>query len=130
MAEGLAEQVSCLGKIDHSDLPAYINASYVVVTPTRREFPEGRCLAAMEALACKIPLIAPSSGPFPYLVEHDVNGMLYEPDDVKSLAQALTRIATDAEYYNQLKKGAIVTADKLRVPIRTFYQAVEIAFND
>src|SRR5690606_16392049 len=67
--KGLDNRVQCLGRLSHEELPSLVSAASVMVTPTLREFPEGRCMAAMEALAVGVPVIAPNSGPFPYLVK-------------------------------------------------------------
>ena len=52
----------------------------MVVTPTQSQFPEGRCMATMEGLVMGVPVIAPNFGPFPFLVKHGENGLLFEPD--------------------------------------------------
>lgn len=85
----ISEFVDVKGRVDHDQLPLYISQAHLMVTPTRSEFPEGRCMSAMEALACGVPLIAPDNGPFPYLVEDDVNGKLYEVDNVPDMTRKL-----------------------------------------
>ena len=76
----------------HENLADLICESTVVVTPTQSQFPEGRCMATMEGLVMGIPVIAPDFGPFPYLVKHNVNGLLYKPDSVNDLQNKLFKI--------------------------------------
>ncbi len=42
-------------------------------------------LAALEAMACEVPVIATNVGGLPEVVEHGVDGYLVEPGDVKAL---------------------------------------------
>jgi glycosyltransferase involved in cell wall biosynthesis len=44
-------------------------------------------LAALEAMACEVPVIATNVGGVPEVVEHGVDGYLTEPGDVKLAAQ-------------------------------------------
>lgn len=127
--KGLTARVECIGRVRHDELPGIISSSSLMVTPTRREFPEGRCMAAMEALACAVPVVAPAYGPFPDLVKPEENGLLYEPDDVTALTQAISRTLLEPGLYQKLQAGAARTAVVLRRPVRTFHQAVLQAFD-
>ena len=127
-SHGVEQQVVLLGSVPHEDLPARIRKAGVVVTPTRREFPEGRCMAAMEGLVAGRPLIAPAYGPFPYLVQHGKNGLLYEPDSVVSLRECLARVVEDSDLYSALISGARDSSDALRAHEFGYYDAVKEAF--
>lgn len=125
---GLERQVLCLGLLSHEKLAGIIRQSYVVVTPTKSIFPEGRCMATMEGLAMKVPVIAPDFGPFPYLVQHEVNGLLFRPDSIDDLQNKIGAVLDDAELYSRLRSGAHETSKKLLDPPVTFYKAVQWAF--
>lgn len=120
---GLTRRVCLAGAVAHAAVGQHIQASRVVVTPTRSQFPEGRCMVAMEALALGVPVIAPVQGPFPYLVKHGVNGLLYEPDAVPSLQRALTRVLAEDALWQGLREGARRTGAALLAPSVTFAQA-------
>jgi glycosyltransferase involved in cell wall biosynthesis len=124
----LEQQVVLLGSVPHEQLPARIREAGVVVTPTRREFPEGRCMAAMEGLVAGRPVIAPGCGPFPYLVQHGKNGLLYEPDSVVSLRECLARVVEDGDLYSALLSGARESSTALRAHEFSYYDAVTEAF--
>ena len=87
--DNLTEKVLTLGPISRKDVANLIARSYVVVTPTRLSFSEGRCMTAMESLAIGIPLIAPKFGPFEYLIKDHENGLFYTPDSPKSLQEKM-----------------------------------------
>lgn len=122
---GLQDRVHFLGRIDHSALPTLIRSAYCLVTPTRSSFPEGRCMAAMEGLIGGKPVIAPNFGPFPYLVQDTINGLLYEPDCVDSLRQTLQRILGDPELYSVLCHGAHAASERLRSNTFGYYHALK-----
>ena len=125
----LQDKVIFLGLLAHDKLAAVIRQSHVLVTPTRSTFPEGRCMATMEGLAMKIPVIAPNFGPFPYLVQHGVNGLLFTPDSIDDLSAKINTALDDLDLYNRLKQGAHETSQRLLDPPLTFYKAVHWAFN-
>ncbi len=58
---------------------------------------EGIPVALMEALACSLPVIATSISGVPELVQPGVTGILVEPGDEVSLANAIEKIYSDPE---------------------------------
>lgn len=126
--QGLQNRVSFLGQLPHAEVGAQILQSWVVVTPTRSNFPEGRCMAAMEALALGVPLLAPDAGPFPYLVQDRVNGLLFRQDDTGHLAGCLRSILLEPELHDRLAQQALAQRDSLLKPETEFATAVAGAF--
>jgi len=115
------------GSIPHDDIFSRLQHALAVVTPTQSRFPEGRCMAAMEAFSVGTPVIAPDFGPFPYLVIDRQNGLLYRADDVSSLAQAMSLLLTDAALYDTVRAGAKVTGEDLSRSHRSFDEVVKAA---
>ncbi len=54
-------------------------------------------LAALEALACEVPVVATTVGGIPEVVEHGTNGFLCPVGDVEGMAAAAVRLLTDPE---------------------------------
>lgn len=54
-------------------------------------------LAALEAMACEVPVIATNVGGLPEVVEHGVDGYLVEPREVAAAAQFATEILSRAD---------------------------------
>jgi len=122
----LHDQVVILGHIARRDIVGVMRQATICVSPTRTSFPEGRCMAAMEALACGVPLICPNYGPFPFLVQDGTNGVLFKPDSTADLGRKLASVLYDKPLYHRLKTGAAASVG-LRTTM-TYAEAVKAAF--
>jgi len=69
-----------------------IKESDIMLMPSRQE---SFGVAALEASAAGVPVIATAVGGIPEIVEHDVNGLLIPVDDEKALAMAIIKLAGD-----------------------------------
>ena len=69
-------------------------------------------LAALEAMACEVPVIATNAGGVPEVVEHGVDGYLVEPGDVTSAARYAIEILSRADRGREMGKLARVNAKK------------------
>jgi glycosyltransferase involved in cell wall biosynthesis len=63
---------------------------------------EGIPVALMEALACRLPVIATSLSGIPELVRPNTTGYLVPPADAPALADALAAVYADPEGADQL----------------------------
>jgi glycosyltransferase involved in cell wall biosynthesis len=124
----IAEQVSFLGKVSRSQVGALIAGALLIAIPTRTRFPEGRCMAAMEGLALSVPVIAPNFGPFPYLIEHGQNGLLFQPDSVSDLRRKILSVIDDENLHRKLSRGAKESGERLLDPPLRFAEAARLAF--
>lgn len=127
---GLAHTVEVLGPVPFEAVFAHMKQARVVVTPSQSRFPEGFCKSAMEAFYVGTPVIAPDYGPFPYMVRHEDNGLLYLPDDVHALAEALRRLLLDDDLHARLGEGALRWGRHFMAPDTTFAKAMARAFAD
>jgi glycosyltransferase involved in cell wall biosynthesis len=123
----LAGRVLILGRIAHGQLPAILRHVGIVVAPTRPEFPEGRCMVVLESLVLGVPVVAPDFGPFPYAVQHLVNGLLFEAGRREALRDNLA-LALQPETIGRLRQGAATTARELLASQQSFANAVDSTF--
>src|SRR2546428_402674 len=63
-------------------------------------------LAALEAMACEVPVIATNVGGVPEVVEHGVDGYLVEPGDVPEAARYAIEILSPADRGREMGKTA------------------------
>lgn len=124
----VSNQVRVGGPIPHDRVLDRICDALVVITPTRSLFPEGRCMAVLESLVVGVPVIAPDFGPFPYLIEHGVNGLLYKPDSIQELRSSIERIVGNKDLADTLRDGARITSNELRRRRPSFGEATQTAF--
>jgi L-malate glycosyltransferase len=69
-------------------------------------------LAALEAMACEVPVIATNVGGVPEVVEHGVDGYLVEPGDVKSAAAHAIEILSRSDRGREMGHIARINAKK------------------
>lgn len=91
-------------------------------------------LAALEAMACKVPSIATRVGGVPELVDDGVTGLLYSVGDVDGMAAGTLSLLRDRERLNTMREAARRDAQKrfcasLVVPhyVRYYEQVLENA---
>jgi N-acetyl-alpha-D-glucosaminyl L-malate synthase BshA len=69
-------------------------------------------LAALEAMACEVPVIATNVGGVPEVVTHGVDGFLVEPGDVQAAARYAIEILSRADRGREMGKIARINAKK------------------
>jgi L-malate glycosyltransferase len=90
---GLAPSVEFLGRVPNSDVPAILQNLDIVVMPSICH--ESFGVAALEASACGLPVVASRVGGIPEAVVDGVTGVLVPPGDAASLADACVRLIQD-----------------------------------
>jgi glycosyltransferase involved in cell wall biosynthesis len=126
--DGVGSRVRLLGALPHAQLAALARGASAIVTPTRPDLIEGRCMVALESLVLGVPVIAPDFAAFPYVIQHGANGLLYAPGNIDALAAAMREIATDPKRRADLRAGAVRSGEQLRTGFTSFSRAVEAAF--
>ena len=97
-------------------VPAALASLDVLVVPS--VWPETSPLVIREAFLAGRPVIASNIGGIPELVDHEQNGLLFEPGDIDGLARALRRLADEPGLLDRLKAGAATT------PVRSLEEDV------
>ncbi len=86
---GLEGRLRWLGHVRHEDLRECYRAASVLVLPS---YYETFGLAALEAMAFGLPVVAFKSGALPEVIEDGVSGILTTPGDSGALARALLQV--------------------------------------
>ncbi|MBN1442014.1 MAG: glycosyltransferase, partial [Planctomycetes bacterium] len=61
-------------------------------------------LAALEAMACGVPVISTRTGGVPELIEHGVSGFLCEVGDYRCMADVAVRLLRDTRTFEELRR--------------------------
>lgn len=103
----IEKRVRFLPNLEWSKIPAIVRSSFAVVLPTYYES-FGR--AAVETLACGVPLIATKTGNIPDLVRD--SAMLVPPRSPCSIYDCLVKLHTNGALYEKLaRRGPLVAAE-------------------
>jgi len=97
----LTNSVQILGRIDHAKVPDLIRSFDIMLMPSIYES-ETFGVAAIEASAAGVPVIASKVGGVPEAVLHDQTGLLVPPRDTAALAHACIELIDDPQRRRQL----------------------------
>ena len=97
--QALGLSVYLLGRIAPEAVPALLTNSDLYVTTSEKET---LGLTVLEAFAAGIPAIAPAAGGVMTHIRDGENGRLFEPQNVTSFGQALSRLVTDEARRQQM----------------------------
>ena len=89
---GVEHSVRFLGF--REDVPKLMKLADAFLFPSESE---GLGTSVLEAMAAGLPVVASRSGGISEIVEDGVTGFLAEPDDVRSMAEAVARLAEEPE---------------------------------
>jgi glycosyltransferase involved in cell wall biosynthesis len=84
-------EVSFLGMVDRSEVPALLGSARAAVVPSQWEETFG--LVAVEAMAAGTPVLVADSGALPELVREGQDGAMFAPRDTHALAGLLSEVA-------------------------------------
>jgi len=106
--EGLAE---FCGTVDDLQKKQFLESISVLCVPVN--YPEPKGIYVLEAMAAGVPVVLPSVGAFPEIVEHTGGGILYDPTNPGELESALIRLQEDPEFCKELgRNGRNAIANK------------------
>lgn len=118
---GVANRVTFTGQIDHARKPALLRSADVAVcTPWYEPFGT----AALEAMACGVPVVASAVGAFNDAVVDDVTGVLVPPREPRTLGTVVRDLLADV---TRRQMYAIAAVDRVQVRYRWDRVAAEMA---
>lgn len=95
------DRVHFHGPFPHEELGQVLAGLDVLIVPSL--WHENNPRVIQEAFAARTPVIAANVGGISEFVKHDVNGLLYERDQVDDLAQQLKRLLSDPALISRLQ---------------------------
>lgn len=109
---GISENVRFLGKQDAVE--EILSVADLFVMPSESE---SFGLAALEAMACKVPVISSNAGGLPELNIHGVTGFLSDVGDIQSMADNAIYILEDSNRLAEFKENALKRAKEFELSL-------------
>lgn len=106
----LTDYVSFLGA--RSDIPYFFNIFDVFVLPSKME---SFGLVLLEAMACKVPVVAFSVGGIPEIMENGTQGFLATPYDIDELAEKILILLKDKSLRKKLGHAGFIQAKNFQI---------------
>lgn len=109
--ENLCREMDCidntrfLGKQDA--IEEILSVSDLFILPSESE---SFGLAALEAMACQLPVIASNAGGIPEVVDHGINGFLHAVGDTNSMAKSSIQLLNNHELMRNFRNAALEKA--------------------
>lgn len=128
---GVGSLLSLLGWVDHQspDLPRLYQIASVFAIPSPYET---QSLVTLEAMAAGVPIVAPSSGALPEIVQDGQNGFLFEAGNHQQMAQKIVAILKDKRLHKKMARKSLEiisqhqlkeSFEKIRKVYEKLYQA-------
>lgn len=102
-------RVRWVGHAAQEEVAAWMQIADLAVQPSHFE---AFGIAAAEAMACGLPVVASDVGGFRDYVQDGVNGRRVPPRDAQALADAMGSLLLDRDLRSRLSLGAIATAER------------------
>jgi N-acetyl-alpha-D-glucosaminyl L-malate synthase BshA len=99
---GLTDAVTFVG--EQTDLVALLSIADLFLLPSAQE---SFGLAALEAMACEVPVVASNVGGLPEIIEDGVTGFTCGPEDVVLMAQRGVALLTDPPLHAAITRSAV-----------------------
>jgi N-acetyl-alpha-D-glucosaminyl L-malate synthase BshA len=130
MDQGVDDDIICIGKIKNPVEPLLISDLFLLPSET-----ESFGLAALEALAAGVPVVASDSGGIPEVVDHGKSGFLAPVGDVQQMAKYALELLENPEQMAKAKKMAKARASDFQIqkilPVyEGIYQRLMFALQD
>lgn len=101
-ASGLEDDVVLLG--EQLDMVRLLSVADVFLLPSQQE---SFGLAALEAMACGVPVVASRVGGLPEVITDGVDGVLRDLDDLAGMADAATALLRDRERHAEMAAAGV-----------------------
>jgi glycosyltransferase involved in cell wall biosynthesis len=104
---GIEKIVTFTGRVPHGDIPQYINAIDIGVSPRTTFYASP--MKVLEYMAASIAVVAPHMPNLQDLITDGVNGVLFEPENIDALSATLSSLICDPQRREQLGQSARAT---------------------
>jgi L-malate glycosyltransferase len=98
---GISDLIDIVGA--QEEVVPLLSVSDVFLLPSAQE---SFGLAALEAMACEVPVVASRVGGIPEVIEHGLTGFLHPPDAIEEMAQSAIDLLRDPARHERVARAA------------------------
>jgi N-acetyl-alpha-D-glucosaminyl L-malate synthase BshA len=98
---GISDLIHIVGA--QEEVVPLLSISDVFLLPSAQE---SFGLAALEAMACEVPVVASRVGGLPEVIEDGISGFLHPPDDIEAMARSAVDLLADPARREQVARAA------------------------
>jgi glycosyltransferase involved in cell wall biosynthesis len=99
---GIRNQTRFVGLQSAKAIAGLLKGCELMVLPSREE---SFGIALIEAMACRKAVVATEVGGVPEIVEHEISGILVEPENAAALSEGMRRVLTDGHLRRTLEEN-------------------------
>lgn len=104
---GVAGRVRFAGFVPEAELPSIYQHADFFCMPSPVEL---QSIASLEAMACGLPVLAARARALPELVEHGVNGYLFQPNDPADAARGMAFLLNSRPSWDAMSQASLTRA--------------------
>ena len=104
---GLSDAVVPLG--EQEQVVPLLSVADLFLLPSAQE---SFGLAALEAMACQVPVVASRVGGLPEVIEHGVTGFLHDPDDLEGMASSGAALLVDGPRHREVAAAGLAAVQQ------------------
>ena len=104
---GIVDRVRFLGKLD--DIVPLLSIADLMLMPSNVE---SFGLAALEAMACGVPIVATMAGGFPEFIVPGTHGYLLAPGDIEGMTERALLLLSDAAHWLECSNACVQQAKR------------------
>ena len=101
---GIAGRVDFCGSLDRNEIAELYRSASLVLNPSRVDNMPN---SVLEAMASGIPVVSTNVGGVPWILRHDISGMLVASGDHAAMAAAAERVLNDPDLASHLRAAAL-----------------------
>jgi glycosyltransferase involved in cell wall biosynthesis len=108
-ALGVSDRITMVGGVRKGEVTSWLNQGDIFLNTTSVD---NTPVSVLEAMACGLCMVSTNVGGIPYLLDHEQDALLVEPDDEAAMAAAISRILTEPGLGERLSRNARLKAEQ------------------
>lgn len=100
---GLSDSITLVGNLQKAEWITYADSFNIFINTTTAD---NMPVSVMEAMAIGLPVVSTNVGGVPFLIDHELDGLLVPSGDLAAFLSAINRLVNDTALRNQIVESA------------------------